>query len=110
MSVTASKVQFQSKLARMIYNGQSMQDYIEPFKEIFNCLSAMKGEVPEGAHVAMVLASSGDKNRSPFGHVKVSLATIQDKLDWVAATVSFLEEYENQFLRAGGPKGRKSSD
>lgn len=87
-----------------------MHDYIVSFEEIVNCLSGMKSEIAEEMQVAMVLASFGDKNKYPFGHVIASLTTIQDKLEWETATASLLQEYEYQLLRAGGPKERKSSD
>ena len=110
VSNTATKVQMQSKLTRMSYTGQPMQDYIDAFEEIFNRLAAMESDVAEDLQVAMVLASFGDKNKSSFGHVLAALQTIQEKLDWETVTASLLQEYEEQLLRSGSSKGKKTTD
>lgn len=47
VSNIATKVQLQSKLSRRNYSGQPIQDYIDAFEEIFNCLSAMDSDVSE---------------------------------------------------------------
>lgn len=46
VSNTATRVQLQARLARMVYSGQMMQDFIDPFEEIFNRLSSMGSQVP----------------------------------------------------------------
>ena len=75
VSNTATRVQLQSKLSRMSYKGQSMQEYVDSFEEIFNRLAAMDSIVSEDFQVAMLLASFGDKNRSQFGFAISSLQT-----------------------------------
>lgn len=43
----ATRVQLQSKLARMRYSGQTMSDYVGSFEENFNRLTAMNSTVEE---------------------------------------------------------------
>ena len=78
---TTTKVRLQTRLAPMSYEGQSMQDYVDAFKEILNRLTAMKSEIAEDLQVAMLLASFGDKNKSIFGYSIAALQTSQDELD-----------------------------
>lgn len=60
VSNTATNLKLQSRLVRMNYSRQPMQDYMEAFEEIFNRLAAMKSDVSEDLQVAMLLVSFGD--------------------------------------------------
>ena len=102
VSNTATRVQLQSKLSRMLYKNQSMQDFVDDFEEIFNRLSAMGSSVSEELQVAMFLSSFGDKNKSQFGSVIASLQTRQESLDWETATATLIQEYEDQQAHHGG--------
>ena len=82
VSNTATKVQLQTRLSRMSYKNQPMQDYVDGFEESFNRLSAMQSDIAEDLQFAMLLASFGDKNQSPFGHLIASLQAIQENLEW----------------------------
>ena len=106
VSITAKKVQIQSKLARLIYKGDPMQDYIDTFEELFNRLASMKSEIPEYLQVAVVLASFGDKHKSPFGHVIASMQSVHESVDWETTTARLLQEYEEQLPRLEVPKGQ----
>lgn len=66
VSNTATKVQILSKLARLTYKGNPMQDYIDTFEEFFNRLVSMEIEIPEDFQVAMVLVASCDKKNLPL--------------------------------------------
>lgn len=89
---TATRVQLQTPLARMVYFGQMMQDFIEAFEHIFNRLSSMGSQVPAQLQVAMFLVSFTDKNTSKFGHSMASLQSKHDNLDSETATARLLQE------------------
>ena len=95
VSNTTTKVQLQTKLSTQRYSGQSVQDYVDSFEEIFNRLAAMDSPVSDDMLVAMLFALFGDKRKSPFGHVISSLQTIQNKIDWETATARLIQEYED---------------
>ena len=101
VSNIATRVQLQTRLSRVNYKGQSMQDYDDLFEEIFNRLAAMKSEIAEDLQVAMLLPSFGDKKQSAFGHTIASLQTLQEKRDWETATAMWLQEHDDQLLRSG---------
>ena len=81
VSNTATQVQLQTKLSRMSYKEQALQDYFDAYEAIFNRQAAMKSDVAEDLQVVMLLASFGDKSRSLFGHSISTLQSIQDNLD-----------------------------
>lgn len=83
-----------------------MQDYVDAFEKIFNRLSPMKSDIAEDMQVAMVLASFGDRNGSPFGYFIASLQSIQGNLACEKVTASLLQEYEEHFHRSRRTKGR----
>lgn len=64
---TATKVQLQAKLNRMVYKVQSVYDYVATFETVYNLLSSMNCDVNEDMRVATLLASFGDNNKSYFG-------------------------------------------
>ena len=110
VSNTATKVQLQTRLSSMSYQEQSMQDYVDTFEEIFNRLAAMQSEIAEDLQVAMLLASFGDKSKSPFGYLIASMQAVQESLDWETATVNLIQEYEDHTLRSGANKKPKTVD
>ena len=61
----------------------------------------MKNDVAEDLQVAMLLASFGDKNFSPFGYTISTRQSIQDNLDWETATATLLQEFDDKVLRDG---------
>lgn len=80
-----------------------MQDYLNAFEETFNRLGSVESVVTEDMQVAMLLASFGDKNRSPFVHAHSSLQRVHENLHWETETAMPLQEYDEQLLRSGGP-------
>lgn len=108
VSNTATKVQLQSKLSRMSYRLDSMEDYVDSYEEIFNCLSAIESKVADDMQVAMLLASFGDEKTSTFGHVLASHQSRQEKLDWETTTSILLQEYDDQLQRTGSSRKLKS--
>ena len=98
VSNTATRVQIQTKFSRMSYKGQSLQDYVDSYEEIFNHIAAMNSKVADDVQVAMLLASFGDKNRSTFGIAIASLQSMQESFDWETATAVLLQEYNDQLL------------
>ena len=90
VSNTATKVQIQSKVARLVYKRHPMQDYIYTFEELFNHLASMKSDIPEDLQVGMVLASFCHNNKSSFGHVIASMQSVHDNLDWETTTARLL--------------------
>lgn len=75
-----TKVQLQTRLSKHVYRGQVMSDYVDMFEEIFNRLSGMGSHIQEDMQIAMYLASSGDKGKSPYGHVISSMQTLTSQL------------------------------
>ena len=86
-----TKVQLQTHLSQLSYNGQVMSDYIDTFEEVFNRLAGMDSAVNEDMQVAMLLASFGDKARSPYGHVISSMQTVDVNLTWEIVTSRLLQ-------------------
>ena len=74
-----------------------MQEYVEAFEETFDRLAAMESLVTEVMQPATLLASFGDKNRSPFGYAFSSLQTVRENLHWETATATLIQEYDEQF-------------
>lgn len=110
VSNTAIKVPLQSRFSRLSYKGQSLQESVDSFEEIFNRLTAMSSDIDEELQVAMMLASFGDKKQSPFGHVFSSLQKIQEKLDWETTTASLLREYDENLLWSKNSKVPEATD
>ena len=92
----ATKVQLQSQLSRKTYQGEQMADYVASFEELFNRLTAMDSKIEDDMRVAMLLASFGDKNKSPFGHVIVSLQSTARDVNWDTVTARLIQEYDEQ--------------
>lgn len=95
VSNTATQVQLQSKLARISYGNESMQDYIDSFEEILNRLTATSSVVGESMLVVTFLASFGNKAKSPFGPLIASLQTRSGKLEWEIVTSTLIQQYED---------------
>ena len=105
VSNTATRVQLQSKLSKLLYAGQVMGDYVDLFEDIFNRLAGMDCPISEELQVAMFLSSFGDVNRSKFGHAISSLQNIQDSLPWETVTARLLQAYEDSLWHEQGHKG-----
>lgn len=106
-SNTAKRVQLPARLAHMVYNGESMQDYIDSFESIFNRLEAMYSPIAEDLQVALFLSSFGEKKKSTFGHVIASLQTKKEGVNWEQATSALLQEYEEHVMWAGSRRQTK---
>ena len=65
VSNVATQVQLQAKLGRLRYDGQPMSDFVDAFEEIFIRIEGMGHVFPEQMQVAMLLASFGEKSKSP---------------------------------------------
>lgn len=57
----------------------------------------------------MLLASVGDKSKSPHGQVVSSLQTMSEKLTWESVTARLLQEFEEKQLAAVGSQSRPFS-
>ena len=90
VSNVTTRVQLQSKLAKLSFHDQAMSDYIGSFEEVFDRLAAMGTAVSEEMNVATLLSSFGDKFRSPYGHTVASLQTFGNSLNWEAVTARLL--------------------
>lgn len=66
---------------------------MDSFKETLNQLAAEESSVTEDFQVAMLLASFGDTNSSPFEYAILSLRAVQENLDEKRATATLLSEY-----------------
>ena len=65
-------------------------------ESITNRLESMDSEVPTSLQVANLLASFGNKEKSPFSSVVSALQTLNDKdLTWDSAKCRLLQEYES---------------
>lgn len=103
VSNVTTKVQLQTKLARLTYRSQPMSDYIDAFEEIFNRLEGMQSAIAEDMQVAMLLASFGDKNKSPFGHAIYSLRSGSETPSWETVTAKLLQDSdEKQWVSTSG--------
>ena len=100
----ATRVQVQSRLSRMSYTSQDMPQYIDTFEEIFNRLAGMNCPIAEELQVAMLLASFGDKSKSPYGQVVASLQTVNETLSWESVSACLLQEYEEKELDSNGSR------
>lgn len=105
ISNVTTKVQLQTKLARMTYSNQPMGDYLDGFEEVFNRLEGMESTVAEDLQVAMLLASFGDKNKSSYGHTIYSLQSGADSPSWETVTAKLLQEFEEKQWASTSPKG-----
>ena len=73
-----------------------MSEYIDEMESIFNRLESMDSTVPSLLQVAILLASFGNKEKSPFGSVVSALQTLKDEdLTWDSATSRLLQEHES---------------
>lgn len=102
----ASKVQLQYQLSRLVYRNQSMSEYLDQFQTVYNRLAAMGSVVEEDMQIATLLASFGDKERSPFGHVVAALQASDSEISWQSATASLLQAYAEKSLTGRAPAGR----
>ena len=82
VSNITTKVQLQTKFARISYSSQSMGDYMDAFEEIFNRLEGMQSPITEDLQVEMLLASFGDREKSPYGHAIYSLQSGTESPSW----------------------------
>ena len=105
LSNVTTKVQLQTKLARMTYSNQPMGDYIDGFEEVFNRLEGMQSAVAEDLQVAMLLASFGDKNKSSYGHAIYSLQSGADSPSWETVTAKLLQESEEKQWASSSSRG-----
>ena len=102
----ATKVQLQYQMARLCYNNQAMSAYIDQFQTIFNKLAAIGSPVDDDTKVATLLASFGDKSKSPYGQLVTALQATDTAVSWNATTARLLQEYYERSLTATHPQGR----
>lgn len=98
----ASRVQLQTELYQMRYDaGKVMSEYIDNFENTFLKLDSMECSVPDSLQVAMLLASFGNVDESPYGPVISALQTLgEDSLTWETVTARLLLEH-NSRIRNG---------
>lgn len=94
----ASRVQLQTQLHQMKYDsGKSMSEYIDGLESIFNQLNSMDSPVDPSMQVAILLASFGTVDETPYGPVISALQTMTDeRLTWEAASARLLQEYSTR--------------
>ena len=67
------KVQLLSRLTKLKYHEQAMGDYVDSFEQIFNRLESMGCRIDKKIHVATLLLSFGDRDRSLHGYLVTAL-------------------------------------
>ena len=107
----ATKVQLQYQMARLGYSNQSMSVYIDQFQTIFNKLAAIGSPVNDDTKVATLLASFGDKTKSPYGQLVTALQATDSVISWNMTTARLLQEYSEISLSTVQPmsSGAESS-
>lgn len=101
-----TRVQLQTRLAKLSYQGQIMSDFVDSFEEIFNRLAAMNSLIDDSMQVAMSLASFGDRSQSPYGQVIALLQTMGGDLTWETVTSRLLQEFEEKTWLQPGKQNR----
>lgn len=97
-SNTATRVQLQTELHHKRYkDGATMSAHIDSLETLFNRLDGMNSTVDESMQVAILLASFGSTQESPYGAVVTALQTMKDEdLTWEKATARLLQEYDTR--------------
>ena len=93
---TAMKVQLLSRLNKLRYHGQAMGDYVDSFEEIYNRLESMNCTIEPEIQVATLLASFGDRDSSPYGHLVTALQMATEKPNWETVSAMLLQEFEDK--------------
>lgn len=95
---SATTVQPQTELHDMRYKeSKPMSEYIDEMEALLTRLSAMGSTIPLSLHVAIVLASFGNKEGSTYGPALSALQTLGDAdLNWEKDTSRLLQEYESR--------------
>lgn len=96
----ATLVQLQARAARLLYKCQTKPDFIADFEDVYNRLSATGNEDSEPRQVATLLASFGDSEKPPYGHVITTLQLSKAALSWQATTSRLLQAYEEKVFAA----------
>lgn len=110
VSNTATRVQLQARLARMMYINQPMGDYVDGFEEVYNRLDGMQSTISDEMQIAMFLASFGDLNKSSFGYIISSLQVMQENLSWETVTARLLQAYDDSLFQSGKSKKPTGDD
>lgn len=105
LSNVTSMVQLQTKRARTMYSNQSMSDYIEGFKEVFNCLEGIDSPIAETFRIAMLLALFGDKNKSLYERAIYCLQSWTNTRSWAIITSKLLQASEERQWASSSSKG-----
>lgn len=103
----ASRVQIQTKLHNMHYDtSMSLSTYIDGMEGLFIKLEEIKSSVPESLQVAMLLASFGNLDNSPYGPVLSALNSFaEEQFTWESVTSRLLQEFES--LQKGTSRKKK---
>ena len=102
----ATKVQLQYQMARLGYSNQSMSAYIDQFLTIFNKLAAIGSPVDDDTKVATLLATFGDKSKSPYGKLATALQATDSVISRKMTTARLLQEYSERSLSTVQPMSR----
>ena len=95
-----SKVQLHYQLARLPYSNQTMSIYIDQFQTIFHKLADISSLVDDDAKVSTLLASFGDKSKSPYGQLVTALQTGENSVSWNTPTARLLQEFHEKSMSA----------
>lgn len=88
-----------------------MSVYIDLFQTIFNKLAGIGSTVDDDTKVATLLASFGDKSKSPYGQLVTALQTTGTAVSWNTATARLLQEFNEKSINGslGGGSGAGGS-
>ena len=93
---TAMKVQLLLRLNKLKHHGQSMGEYVDSFEEIYNRLKSMGCSIETEIRVATLLASFGDRDRSPYGHLVTALQLTAETSHWETVSAMLHQEFEDK--------------
>lgn len=92
----ATRVQLLSRPSKLRYESQPMADHIDSFEEFYNRLEASSCRIEEEVKVATLLASFGDRNKSPYGNLVIVLQTNAEGATWETISAKLLQEYDDK--------------
>lgn len=95
-SNNAARVQLQTELHQKRFkDGATMSVHIDGLESLFNRLEGIDSAVDESMQVAILLASFGSTQESPYSAVVTALQTIKEEdLTWEKATARLPQEYD----------------
>jgi len=105
---TFSKASIHTELARMKYQGQTMDVYISKWEQLSAQLDVMKSSLDEGLLITMFFESFGNRRTSDYGSA-ISAMLTKDSLHWPQVTARMMQEYKSIATIEDGAGGRTDS-